>query len=193
MDTTAASWTVVIVALAVLLVAGVAAMRRASKRRAAELRGQFGPEYDRAVMQYGSVARAERELARRARRVKHFRFRELSDGDRARFTTRWNAIQAQFVDDPQAATARANLLIDDVLSARGYPSQDFDQRVADLSVHHAPVVQHYRAAHALVVPAGTGPTTEELRQAVVHYHALFAELLVPAAAHERGRLRHVHA
>jgi hypothetical protein len=194
MDTTTASlWTlVVILALAAVLLAGVAAVRRARARRA-DLRGQFGPEYDRAVMYYGNVAKAERELARRARRVRHFRFRELSDGDRARFATRWDAIQTRFVDDPQAAVARANLLIDDVMSARGYPSQDFEQRVADLSVHHAAVVQHYRAAHALVVPKGTGPTTEELRQAVVHYHALFAELLAPATAAERRTLRHSHA
>jgi hypothetical protein len=186
-------WTIfATTALAVVALAVVVGVRRARVRRV-ELRGQFGPEYDRAVMQYGSPVKAERELARRARRVEHFRFRVLSDGDRARFAARWDSIQAQFVDDPHAAAARANVLIDDVMSARGYPSQSFDQRVADLSVYHAVVVQHYRAAHALVAPSGSrAPSTAELRQALVHYRALFAELLGPVAD-QRGALRHAHA
>jgi hypothetical protein len=195
MDTTVI-WTIVVIAALGLLLAGaITATRRARLHRGTELRGQFGPEYDRAVVEYGGAKKAEHELARRARRVEHFRFRELSNGDRARFSSRWGAIQAQFVDDPGGAVLGANELINDVMAARGYPSRDFDQRVADLSVHHAAVVQHYRAAHALsAAPNRTeAGTTEDLRQAVVHYRALFAELLAPTAAEDRVReLRHAH-
>jgi hypothetical protein len=197
MDTTVI-WTIVVIAALGLLVAVgiIAATRRARLHRGTELRGQFGPEYDRAVVEYGGAKKAERELARRARRVEHFRFRELNAGDRARFSNRSAAIQAQFVDDPAGAVLAANELISDVMSARGYPSRDFDQRVADLSVHHAAVVQHYRAAHALsAAPNRTDAgSTEDLRQAVVHYRSLFAELLAPAAAEDRVQeLRHAHA
>jgi len=192
--TTILLWTIVVTAaIAASVLAVVLGLRRTRVRRV-ELRNQFGPEYDRAVMQYGTHAKAERELARRARRVEHFRFRTLSEDDRARFAAQWSAIQAQFVDDPHAAAARANVLIDDVMSARGYPSESYDERVADLSVYHAPVVEHFRAAHALAVPTGSRvPSTEELRQALVHYRALFAELLAPATVAEQRTLRHAHA
>lgn len=139
---------------------------------------QFGPEYDRAVLQLGSAAHAERELAARARRVEHFRFKELNAAERARFAANWTRIQAQFVEDPALAVTNADELISEVMRARGYPTEDFAQRVADLSVEHPTVVQHYRAARALSESSRTGQiNTEELRQAVVHYHVLFADLL----------------
>jgi hypothetical protein len=184
---------VVAAAIAACVLSVVFATRHTRARRV-ELRTRFGPEYDRAVIQYGTHEKAERELARRARRVEHFRFREMGNQDRARFQAQWSSIQAQFVDDPHAAAARANVLIDDVMSARGYPSESFEERAADLSVFHAKVVEHYRAAHALAVPAGSrAATTEELRQALVHYRALFAELLEPATQAVQRALRHAHA
>jgi len=149
--------------------------------RSAELRERFGLEYDRAVTEFGSPARAERQLAARTRRVEHLRFRELNDVDRARFAASWSRVQVQFVDDPAAAATAASELIKEVMRARGYPVDDFDQRVADLSVDHAAVVQHYRAARTLSESSRTGRVnTEELRQAVVHYRALFADLLQEA-------------
>lgn len=172
-------WAVIAVLLVVgCICAAVFSSRRQAGLRTAELKRRFGPEYDDAVLRLGGPGRAERELAARARRVKHFRFRVLDEADRARFATQWSSIQAGFVDDPVRAVANANNLISQVMVARGYPSRGFEQRVADLSVHHAEVVQHYRAAHALTQPTGIAERdTENFRQAVVHYRALFAELL----------------
>ncbi len=193
MTNTAMLWILVaLVAAAVLIVAAIE-VRRRNRIRGAELREKFGPEYDRAVEQYGSPARAERELAARTRRVEHLRFRELNQADRARFASAWSRIQGQFVDDPSGAVLAANELIKEVMRARGYPSDDFEQRVADLSVDHAGVVQHYRAARALAESSRNGQVhTEELRQAVVHYRALFADLLQEPGASQRT-LRELHA
>jgi hypothetical protein len=175
---TAMQWTIVaLAAVALLIVAAIAARRRALARSAA-LHQRFGPEYDRAVEEYGSSGRAERELAARARRVEHLQFRPLTDAERTRFESAWGRIQAQFVDGPAGAVMNANELIKEVMRARGYPVDDFDQRVADLSVDHPTVVQHYRAARALSDASRNGqPQTEDLRQAVVHFRALFSDLL----------------
>jgi hypothetical protein len=165
-----------LVAMAIGVAAAIVSRRRSHRRRM-ELRQRFGPEYEREVEENGE-ARAERELAARARRVEHLPLRELSDFDRARFLSMWNVIQSQFVDQPAEAVASANELIKSVVLARGYPPADFDQRVADLSVDHGPVIQHYRAARALSRSSASGPIdTEELRQAIVHYRALFTDLL----------------
>lgn len=182
-----------VVALAIVVGVAIVLSRR-SKERTEMLRARFGPEYGRAMRAHGS--RGERELEARVQRVDDMRFRELSDTDRVRFTSRWNAIQAQFVDDPRAAVARANELIKEVMSARGYTTDAaFEQRAADLSVDHPEVVQHYRAAHSL---ARSGShermNTEDLRQAVVHYRVLFADLLRPAQTAPAGApLRPAHA
>jgi hypothetical protein len=195
MTNTDLMWTIgalAVVAIAILVV-GAIAFRRRARMRSVELRQQFGPEYDRAVLEFGSPARAERQLAARARRVEHIRIRDLGDADRARFASNWSQIQGQFVDDPAAAAAAANELIKEVMRARGYPMDDFDQRVADLSVDHAAVVQHYRAARALTQSDRSGQvSTEELRQALVHYRALFADLLQEAGSPPPS-LRHLHA
>jgi hypothetical protein len=181
-----------VVAIAIAVV-GVIAFRRRARMRSVELRQRFGPEYDRAVLEFGSAARAERQLAARARRVEHIRLRDLGDADRARFASNWSQIQGQFVDDPAVAAAAANELIKEVMRARGYPMDNFDQRVADLSVDHAAVVQHYRAARALTESNRSGQvSTEELRQALVHYRALFADLLQEAGSPPPS-LRHLHA
>jgi hypothetical protein len=159
-----------------------------------DLRQRFGPEYERAVEQFGSPQRAERELAARARRVEHIRLHGLNEGDRARFAATWERIQGQFVDDPEGTVVGANELIKEVMRAQGYPAGDeFDQRVADLSVDHAGVIQHYRAARALSESTALGRSnTEELRQAVVHYRALFSDLLQLGLSPSR-RFQEVHA
>jgi len=181
MTNTATVWTIVaLVAGAIVILAAIASRSR-RRARSAQLRQRFGPEYERAIQELGSPARAERELAARTRRVEHIRFRELNNADRVRFGSSWSSIQAQFVDDPTGAVIAANELIKEVMRARGYPSGDFEHRVADLSVDHAGVVQHYRAARALSESNRNGQIqTEELRQAVVHYRALFADLLQDA-------------
>jgi hypothetical protein len=166
------------IGLAIVLTLAVATRRR-SRARSLELQRRFGPEYERAVQELGPV-RAERELAARARRVEHFKFRDLSSADRGRFSSSWSRIQLQFVDDPALAVSSANELIKEVMRARGYPTEDFEQRAADLSVDYPAVVQHYRAAQSLAASNRSGQaSTEELRQAVVHYRVLFGELLQP--------------
>jgi len=167
--------------LALAVIAAVVAAKRAG-RRATALRERFGPEYDRAIQKYGTK-RGQRALAARVDRVEQISIRELSDEERRGFTAWWEAIQAQFVDDPRTAVARANGLIKDVMRTRGYAADDpFEQRAADLSVDHPDVVQHYRAARVLS-KSGADQTmnTEELRQAMMHYRALFADLLQASA------------
>jgi hypothetical protein len=177
---------IALAAVTILIIAVLASQKRARRRRA-ELQRRFGPEYDRTVQELGSPARADRELAERARRVERVQLRDLSVEDRTRFGQAWTRIQAQFVDDPAVAVTGAADLIEEVMRARGYASKDFDDRVADLSVVHPDIVQHYRAAHKLAESGRSGQVnTEELRQAVVHYRYLFSELLRGTVASERA-------
>jgi len=167
-------WIVVGVVIATIIIVAALIMRRRSTR----LRAQFGPEYDRAVAQTGSRERAETELASRQKRVKAFDLRDLPPGARERYAEEWRAVQAHFVDAPGAAIAAADRLVIGVMRDRGYPMEDFEQRTSDLSVNHADEVTHYRAAHAISLKNDhSEATTEELRQAIVHYRALFEHLL----------------
>lgn len=191
MDESTMIWSLVGLAIVALMIIAVVAARRRARRHHAELRSKFGPEYDRAVEEFGPD-RADRELASRERRVEKFQARELSAADRARFLESWSSIQRNFVDDPGIAVSAANELINQVMRALGYPAEHFEQRVADLSVEHAAVVQHYRAAKALADANRDGQVnTEELRQAVVHYRFLFADLLHEPKA--EPDLRRAHA
>jgi len=168
---------VIVLVLVAMVVMIVVAMENARRRRV-KLRRQFGPEYDRVIQQHGNVSKGERELAARARRLQKIQLRDLSDADRIHFTNAWDAVQAKFVDNPSAAVHEANQLIKTAMQVRGYPVEDFEHRVADLSVDHANVVQHYRAARVLAEANREGrANTEELRQAFVHYRALFTDLL----------------
>ncbi|HXK19543.1 MAG TPA: hypothetical protein VNG33_17155 [Polyangiaceae bacterium] len=186
-------WTIVALVDVAILFAVVAlvAMRKRARRHQAELRRHFGPEYAHAIEELGTPQRAERELAQRTKRVEHFHFHDLSAANRQRFADAWHKIQENFVDDPVVAVTSANELINQVMRARGYPVEHFEQRVADLSVEHPNVVQHYRAAHELSRSVHNGTVdTEELRQAFVHYRYLFAELLqegVPVALDYRAQ------
>ena len=187
MDNTIVMWTLVAAAAVVIMIAAIIGARRRAQHRSAYLQQQFGPEYDRAVEEQGGAARAERELVNRARRVEHFVFHELGVSERARFAASWAQIQGQFVDDPAVAVANANELIKEVMRARGYPTENFEQRAADLSVDHPAVVQHYRAARALSGSTHEGQIdTEDLRQAVVHYRFLFTDLLQEPEPLRRG-------
>jgi hypothetical protein len=149
-----------------------------SRRRRQQLRERFGPEYDRTLRDQGSIRKAEAELEKRAQRVDALHIRPLDPSDAARFDTSWRAVQARFVDDPRGAVTEADRLVGEVMTARGYPVGDFEQRVADISVDHAPVVMNYRAARDIAVLHAQGrASTEDLRQAMVHYRALFRDLL----------------
>lgn len=164
-----------IVIAAAIVVAGVFLFR---KRRSQNLREQFGPEYDRVVRKEGDVNKGERLLEFRQKHRKALVIRPLSVEDQAHFDTRWGEVQSQFVDDPAGAVAHADGLITEVMQARGYPIDDFSQRAADISVDHPMVVENYRAAHDIAVRRTRGEaSTEDFRQAMVHYRALFSELL----------------
>jgi hypothetical protein len=174
------SQTILVIALVALALVAVFALvaKRSSRNRHQELKRRFGPEYDRAVEEHGSVAKAERELAARERRVHRQKLRPLSEADRLQYSTDWRNLQARFVDDPSGAVSGADDLIGAVMNARGYSSEDVDRRIEDLTVEHAAVVEHYRAARVLAEANREGrANTEELRQAFVHYRALFADLL----------------
>ena len=191
---------VAILALAGLVLVIVALVLRASRRRHEQLVQRFGPEYERVVDEYGSEKRADRELLARERRIKRLQVHPLRERERAAFLARWNEVQARFFDDPVASVRQAEELIKAVMDATGYELDDFEQRVADLSVEHATVVQHYRAARALLatnlaVPPGTPgrPDVDELRQAVVHYRALFMDLVSEPELAPRGFFRPAHS
>jgi len=168
---------VLLVVIAVIIVAALAFMI-ARKRRSQNLREQFGPEYDRVVQKQGDVHKGERTLEFRQKHRKTLEIRPLSPSDKTRFGKLWSEIQSQFVDDPSGAVALADGLITEVMQARGYPTTDFTQRAADISVDHPVVVENYRAAHDIALRRSRGQaSTEDLRQAMVHYRALFSELL----------------
>ncbi|HEY2049694.1 MAG TPA: hypothetical protein VGH03_10140 [Caulobacteraceae bacterium] len=178
MNTTAIVIAVVVVV--VLLVAAFLIWRR--REQTGKLRDQFGPEYARAVEQTGSRTKAEAELRERQARVSALPLRDLSAQDRARFGDAWTRVQAEFVDDPPAAVVHADVLLGDVMKTRGYPVADFDQRAADISVDHPVVVENYRAAHDIALRHMSGQaTTEDLRQAMIHFRRLFEELTLETA------------
>ena len=165
--------------IAVIVVAGIAAWLVLRKRRTAGLRTQFGgAEYDRAVEEDGSRRHAEAGLKERAARVERLNIRPLAPADRARFVESWRLVQARFVDGPGGAVTEADQLLGDVMSTRGYPVSDFEQRAADISVDHPLVLENYRTAHAIAVRQTNGQAnTEDLRQAMIHYRTLFDELV----------------
>jgi hypothetical protein len=168
-----------IIGVAVIVVAGIAAWLFLRKRRTERLRTQFGgAEYARAVEEGGSRRHAEAGLKERTERVESLNIRPLAPGDRARFVESWRRIQARFVDGPGGAVTEADQLLGDVMSTRGYPVSDFEQRAADISVDHPLVLENYRTAHEIAVRQTQGQAnTEDLRQAMIHYRTLFEELV----------------
>ena len=167
----------------VLLIVAIAAVAFGlfmyiQKERTKRLRAKFGPEYDRVVDSYGNRTKAEDDLVHRQKRVEKLHLRDLTAADADRFADAWRAEQARFVDSPRDAIANADRLVNELMKTRGYPMGDFEQRAADISVDHADVVEHYRAAHALAQKAERGSaSTEDLRQAMVHYRTLFEDLI----------------
>lgn len=168
-----------IIALVVIGAVGIATLLLLRKRRTAGLRTKFGDgEYARAVKEGGGRRHAEAGLDKRAERVESFHVQPLTPGDRARFQDSWGRIQTRFVDGPAGAVTEADQLLGDVMSTRGYPVSDFEQRAADISVNHPLVMQNYRDAHAIALRQTSGKaSTEELRQAMIHYRTLFEDLV----------------
>jgi cell division protein FtsL len=171
------SSTLIVLLIVAFAIVGIVAWFVSSKHRTRQLRQQFGSEYDRAVSDYGP-RRAETELQARQRRVEKLAVRALTPEERDRFMADWRTTQSRFVDDPAGAIHEADRLVGDLMEARNYPVKDFEQRVADISVHHARVADHYRAAHAIAVESRDGrASTEDLRRAMVHNRSLFEDLL----------------
>lgn len=166
---------IILIVVAVLAVAALAIY--AQRQKSTKLRSKFGPEYER-LMEQGDRRRAESELEQRQKRVEKFKVHPLTGDLKNQFAEAWRAEQARFVDDPRGSVARADILVSQVMKARGYPMADFDQRAADISVDHAHVVDHYRAAHEIALRSESGrANTEDLRAALIHYRALFEDLL----------------
>jgi hypothetical protein len=171
--------TLAIVAVVILALVAVGAwIIYNRKQQSNRLMQRFGPEYGRAVDQMGSRAKAEAELRSREKRVEKFRIVPLAPGDAARFSQDWKTLQGRFVDNPKGVLVEADMLVRELMEKRGYPMGDFESRAADISVDHPAVVDHYRAAQAIAMRDRRGEAdTEEMRKAVVHYRALFDELL----------------
>ncbi len=174
---------IVMILVGVIAALGIAGWIYTQRRCSDQLRGRFGKEYDRTVEEEGDRRKAEKLLKEREQRVEMLRLRPLAAEDQDRFLKEWQTIQGRFVDDPKTAVTEADWLVHRVMRARGYPTGDFEQEAADVSVDHPEVVSNYRAAHEIAVRAreDEGTTTETLRQGLVYYRLLFDELL---EAHE---------
>lgn len=170
---------VIVVAIIVIAAVVIGLMAAARRRR---LQQRFGPEYDRLVGEHDSKLKAESELAERQRRVRELDIRPLTPSARATYADQWATLQERFVDAPGEAVAASQVLVVAVMSKRGYPTEDHDQVLADLSVEHAQTLNRYRAAEEISASAAAGTaSTEDLRQAMIHYRALFRELLGDSA------------
>ncbi|MEO8458476.1 MAG: hypothetical protein ABI559_11785 [Chloroflexota bacterium] len=171
---------IIIVAVIAAAVIGYVVYTANQKKHTGELKGRFGPEYDRTVAESGGRKQAEADLAAREKRVEQLRVQPLTETQRQDYTERWRVTQVRFVDDPATSVRDADELVGDVMTARGYPMATWDQRAADVSVDHPQVVANYRAGHDISQAMKAGKaTTEQLRQAMVHYRTLFEELLAP--------------
>lgn len=174
---------IIAVVLAVLVVAGFFLMRR---RRTEELQSRFGPEYERALKETGDKSKAETELQRREKRVEKLSIRPVDPAQRERFSAEWQRVQAEFVDNPENSVRDADILLQEVMRTRGYPVENFDQVAADVSVDHPTVVQHFRTAHDIARRHSKGEgNTEDLRNAMINYRALFEELVADSPATDR--------
>lgn len=172
------AWAWALIAIGATVALALVVWRAFADRRTRALRDRFGPEYDRTVGDSQSKREAEAELTARAERREELEIAPLPPGARGRYVTEWQRVQARFVDDPQGAAREADMLIQSVMSDRGYPADDFDQRVADVSVDHPRLVEAYREAHRLTLAGALGDgTTEDLRRAMQHYRALFDALV----------------
>jgi hypothetical protein len=171
-----------LIGVVIVLVAAGAAIYVAQRQRSRQLRTHFGPEYDHALQGFGHRRTAERALLDRAKRVDKLEIRPLPALRRDELRNRWQAVQSQFVDDPTTAIHEAHTLLSAVMHEQGYPTTKFEEELELLSVHHPSSVQHYREAHRLAAERARGQgDTEQLRQAMIHYRALFEDLLTLGA------------
>lgn len=173
-----------VVVVAIVVAVAVVAQQR---RRSQQLRGRFGPEYGREIERTGDRREAESRLTRREEQRAELDIRPLEAGARERYAQEWRQVQARFVDEPGQAVRDSDRLVAEVMRERGYPVDDFDRRASDVSVDHPDVAENYRSAHAIARRNERGESsTEELRQATVHYRSLFEQLLETSVGGRRG-------
>jgi hypothetical protein len=178
MTTVPSNNTVIFAVLLIALVVAIVAWLIVQRQRTRRLKRRFGPEYDLTVSEFPNQAKAEAELLKREQRVARLTIVPLTAADAFRFSQAWNTLQGRFIDSPKGVVVEADHLVRELMAKRGYPMGDFERMAADISVDHPTVVATYRAAQAIAARDARGEAdTEELRKAVIHYRALFDELL----------------
>jgi FtsZ-interacting cell division protein ZipA len=178
---------IIIVVIVLLALVGLGLWLWRNRSGGTDLPERFGSEYDRTVERTGDEDAAKRDLKERVERHEAFDIRELDDAERRRFIVDWRDLQRRFVDEPEHAVERADLLIQDAMRSRGYPVEDFEQRARDLSVDHPEVVEHYRAGRS-ALEYGDRDRTEGDREAMLHFRTLF-EHLIGAPIEPKGSTR----
>ncbi|SOE07836.1 hypothetical protein [Streptomyces sp. Ag109_G2-15] len=180
--------TLLAIIIAIVVVLALAAVAVSLMRRRRHLRDRFGPEYERTVEESDGRRAAERELREREKRHDALDIKPLPPVSRDRYTREWSSVQEEFVDRPQDAVHDADRLVTSLMHERGYPTEGFDQQMKDLSVEHGRTLEHYRAAHEVEsLSTHSRATTEQLRGAMVHYRALFDELLTDGGRAQPAR------
>jgi predicted nucleic acid-binding protein len=178
---------IIIVAVIAAAIIGYVVYTTNQKKHTGQLKGRFGPEYDRTIAESNGRKQAEQDLAARQRRVEKLDIQPLGETQRRDYGERWRVTQLRFVDDPTASLRDPDQLVGSVMTARGYPMATWDQRASDVSVDHPEVVANYRSGHEISQAMEAGKaTTEQLRQAMVHYLTLFEDLLAPEAVGARA-------
>jgi hypothetical protein len=178
------TWLIIVIVVVAVAVLGAVIWLVTQEMQRKRLQQRFGPEYDRTVKESDNPRAAQRELAERERRHKELDIRPLSASARERYAREWAQVQENFVDQPSAAVAEADRLLVSLMAERGYPTEGYEQQVADLSVRHAKTLEHYRAAHS-TQQKRDGASTEDLRDAMVRYRTVFEDLLTDGADDER--------
>lgn len=168
--------TVILIVVFFGIVLGIGAYIRRSKQK--KFRAKYGEEYDLAMEKTGSAKKAQTELRERKKHYNLLNIRPLTDVERGRYRSEWTDVQSSFVDEPGKAIGAADRLIIEVMQKRDYPLSDFAQRAADVSIKYPELVKNYRAAREIAMRnTDQKASTEELRQAMIHYHSLFEELV----------------
>ena len=169
---------IILAAVAAVIMVALGTWFYIRRKQSHKLQERFGPEYDRTVNEYGSRTKGESELKAREKRVERLEILPLAPSEAARFSEAWRSLQGRFIDNPKGVVVQAEHLVRELMEKRGYPMGDFERRAGDISVDHPDVVANYRSAQAIALrDQRGGADTEELRKAVVHYRALFDELL----------------
>jgi hypothetical protein len=181
------TWVVVIIVVAVVVVIGAVAWLVSQEMKRKRLRENFGPEYERTVSDHENPRAAQRELAAREKRHAELDIRPLTASAQERYSHQWALIQEQFVDRPAGAVTEADRVLEALMAERGYPTDGYDQQLADLSVKQSRTLEHYRTAHETMRGhERTQASTEELRDAMVHYRTVFEDLLTDGEENARG-------